>query len=122
MFRSHIFPLYKLSFFWSSFIGALLTILLGTALGVLTGGVKACGNNVSLTSPLFLNLWRRFKFFANIIQVDKESKNGGSTLLRNDEDVREKTSRVTKPRNSEEEKCIFASGLLTNAGTNELSL
>ncbi|XP_075724237.1 sodium-coupled monocarboxylate transporter 1-like [Rhipicephalus microplus] len=120
--RSHIFPLYELSFFWSSFIGALLTILLGTALGVLTGGVKACGNNVSLTSPLFLNLWRRFKFFANISQVDKESKNGGSTLLHNDEDVGEKTSRVTKMRNSEEEKCIFASGLLTNAGTNELSL
>ncbi|XP_065280772.1 sodium-coupled monocarboxylate transporter 2-like [Dermacentor albipictus] len=85
------FPLYELAFFWSSFIGALLTIFLGTAISVLTGGVKTCKDNLSLTSPLFLSLWRRFKFLAQIIQVDKEARNGHGKLLRGDEDVTEET-------------------------------
>ncbi|XP_050032887.3 sodium-coupled monocarboxylate transporter 1-like [Dermacentor andersoni] len=85
------FPLYELAFFWSSFIGALLTIFLGTAISVLTGGVKTCKDNLSLTSPLFLSLWRRFKFLAQIIQVDKEAKNGHGKLLPGDEDVTEET-------------------------------
>ncbi|KAL3214584.1 hypothetical protein MRX96_034855 [Rhipicephalus microplus] len=35
--RSEVFPLYQLSFFWSSFIGALLTMILGTVLSIFTG-------------------------------------------------------------------------------------
>lgn len=50
---SQVFPLYELAFFWSSFIGALLTIFLGTALSLVTGGAKTCKPNLSLTSPLF---------------------------------------------------------------------
>ncbi|KAL1476563.1 hypothetical protein MTO96_018402 [Rhipicephalus appendiculatus] len=122
VFGSEVFPLYELSFFWSSFIGALLTMVLGTALSILTGGVETCKGNLSLTSPFFLNLWRRFKFLGEMIQIDKEATNGGVTLLRNDEDVDEKTSHGTEITNCKEHKYIFKAGQLTTGICNEVSL
>ncbi|KAL3211385.1 hypothetical protein MRX96_052054 [Rhipicephalus microplus] len=88
--RSEVFPLYQLSFFWSSFIGALLTMILGTVLSIFTGGAQHCKDNLCLTSPLFLNLWRRFNFLGEMLQIEKERRNGDVTLLRNDENRDEK--------------------------------
>ncbi|XP_075559934.1 sodium-coupled monocarboxylate transporter 1-like [Dermacentor variabilis] len=79
----YVFPLYRLSFFWITFIGALLTILLGTTLSLVTGGAKQSTANLRFTSPVFLNFWRRFKFFQQALQLDEAeaSHNKESTLL-----------------------------------------
>ncbi|KAL1417998.1 hypothetical protein MTO96_005985 [Rhipicephalus appendiculatus] len=64
---SNVFPLYLVSFYWISFIGALLTIILGTALSLWTGGHKTAHRNVRLTSPVFLNIWKRFRCLRRIM-------------------------------------------------------
>ncbi|XP_037582048.1 sodium/iodide cotransporter-like [Dermacentor silvarum] len=59
---SSVFPLYLVSFYWISFIGALSTIVLGTAISLLTGGRRNAKKNLHLTSAAFLNFWKRFEF------------------------------------------------------------
>uniref|UniRef100_A0A131YFC0 Sodium dependent multivitamin transporter n=1 Tax=Rhipicephalus appendiculatus TaxID=34631 RepID=A0A131YFC0_RHIAP len=78
---SNVFPLYLVSFYWISFIGALLTIILGTALSLMTGGHKTTQRNVRLTSPVFLNIWKRFRCLRRTMTVGDALK---SVLLRTD--------------------------------------
>nr|XP_050022558.2 sodium-dependent multivitamin transporter-like [Dermacentor andersoni] len=54
-----LFPLYKFSSYWSGFLSAALTIILGLTLSLLTGGRKQYSQNIPLTSSLFLTLWRK---------------------------------------------------------------
>ncbi|CAN7990208.1 unnamed protein product, partial [Ixodes pacificus] len=56
-----VFPLYRLSSYWSSFFGAIMTISLGLVLSLATGGLRSYEKNLYLTSPLFLKLWRNLK-------------------------------------------------------------
>ncbi|XP_075727804.1 sodium-coupled monocarboxylate transporter 1 [Rhipicephalus microplus] len=78
---SYVFPLYLLSFYWISFIGALLTIFLGTALSLLTGGHKTAKRNVRLTSPVFLNIWKRFPRLRQTMTLQEEEIKNGPFLL-----------------------------------------
>lgn len=70
--RAPVFLLYQVSFYWMSFLGLVLTLLLGTVLSLVTGGDKTARNNVSLTSPLFVKLWARFKFFRHMLKIADE--------------------------------------------------
>ncbi|XP_070385457.1 sodium-coupled monocarboxylate transporter 2-like isoform X3 [Dermacentor albipictus] len=54
-----LFPLYKFSSYWSGFLSAALTIILGLTLSLITGGRKQYSQNIPLTSSLFLALWRK---------------------------------------------------------------
>ncbi|XP_077490846.1 putative sodium-dependent multivitamin transporter isoform X1 [Amblyomma americanum] len=105
---SDVFPLYQLSFFWSSFLGALLTILLATMLSFITGGVKNAKNNVRFTSPVFLNFWKRFAFIAENCELEeakalndtKASSGHHDTDERTNED-RELTSKYKRRSSSD---------------------
>ncbi|KAL1418001.1 hypothetical protein MTO96_005987 [Rhipicephalus appendiculatus] len=79
--RSNVFPLYSVSFYWISFIGALLTIFLGTALSLLTGGHKTAKRNVRLTSPVFLNVWKRFRFLRRTMALQGDEIKNKPTLI-----------------------------------------
>ncbi|EEC19373.1 hypothetical protein IscW_ISCW014387 [Ixodes scapularis] len=59
--RYEVFPLYRLSSYWSSFFGAIMTISLGLVLSLATGGLRSYEKNLHLTSPLFLKLWRNLR-------------------------------------------------------------
>ncbi|KAL3214583.1 hypothetical protein MRX96_034855 [Rhipicephalus microplus] len=120
--RSEVFPLYQLSFFWSSFIGALLTMILGTVLSIFTGGAQHCKENLCLTSPLFLNLWRRLNFLGEMLQIEKEERNGDVNLLRNDENRDGKTSHCVEIPKYEEHKYIFDVRESTDGTAYEASL
>ncbi|XP_077491896.1 sodium-coupled monocarboxylate transporter 1-like [Amblyomma americanum] len=73
----YVFPLYRLSFFWVGFFGTVVTLTLGTALSLVTGGVQRAPKYMHLTSPLFLNFWRRFKFLRQAVHLDgREAGNG----------------------------------------------
>lgn len=56
-----VFPLYLLSSYWSGLITALLTVAIGLAVSFSTGGNKGADKHVSLTSEVFLKLWRKLK-------------------------------------------------------------
>ncbi|KAL1470087.1 hypothetical protein MTO96_024610 [Rhipicephalus appendiculatus] len=70
-----VFPLYRISFFWISLMGAVLTVLLGTLLGLATGGAQKARRNLKLTSPVFLGLWSHVKYLRRALQL-KNSKEG----------------------------------------------
>ncbi|XP_070384331.1 sodium-coupled monocarboxylate transporter 1-like isoform X6 [Dermacentor albipictus] len=55
----NLFPLYKFSSYWSGFLSAALTIILGLTLSLITGGRKQYSQNIPLTSSLFLTLWKK---------------------------------------------------------------
>ncbi|CAN8019405.1 unnamed protein product [Ixodes persulcatus] len=59
--RYEVFPLYRLSSYWSSFFGAIMTISLGLILSLASGGLQSYERNLYLTSPLFLKLWRNLR-------------------------------------------------------------
>ncbi|XP_049274504.1 uncharacterized protein LOC119402898 [Rhipicephalus sanguineus] len=82
MASSNVFPLYLVSFYWISFFGALLMIFLGTALSLLTGGHKTASRNLPLTSPVFLNIWKRFRFLRQTITLQRDEIKGGPSILR----------------------------------------
>ncbi|XP_070379719.1 putative sodium-dependent multivitamin transporter [Dermacentor albipictus] len=67
---SYVFPLYRLSFFWSSFFGSLLTILLAMVLSFATGGRQKARNKLRFTSPVFIDTWKRFKFISQKFDVE----------------------------------------------------
>ncbi|XP_077526096.1 sodium-coupled monocarboxylate transporter 2-like [Haemaphysalis longicornis] len=69
-----VFPVYQLSFFWSSFFGTLVTIFLGNAISFYTGGIGESRKNLRLTSVCFLNLWQRSKFLRRLIWPEEEAK------------------------------------------------
>ncbi|XP_077533102.1 sodium-coupled monocarboxylate transporter 1-like [Haemaphysalis longicornis] len=57
---NHIFPLFRFSTYWSSFISAIATYLGGLLLSIITGRNQPAPDAASnLTSALFLPLWRR---------------------------------------------------------------
>ncbi|XP_077540635.1 sodium-coupled monocarboxylate transporter 2-like isoform X3 [Haemaphysalis longicornis] len=60
--RDHsVLGFYRLSAYWSLIVFALLTIALGVAVSLLTGGKKTCADNFHLTSKPALRLWRKMK-------------------------------------------------------------
>ncbi|XP_075539510.1 uncharacterized protein LOC142574271 [Dermacentor variabilis] len=80
--RAPVFWLYQASFYWMSFSGLLLTLLLGTVLSLVTGGERTAKSNVPLTSPIFLKLWARFKFFRHMLMLDDDKVENGAHALR----------------------------------------
>ncbi|KAK8785379.1 hypothetical protein V5799_008258 [Amblyomma americanum] len=74
----YVFPLYLVSYFWIAFFGFLFTIVLATALSLATGGAQSAKDELHLTSPLFLKLWRRSKFLRMVLKADQETKETGS--------------------------------------------
>lgn len=52
-------PFYYLSAYWSGLFSALLTIVLGLSVSLLTGGRKKCRDHERLTCGAFLGLWRK---------------------------------------------------------------
>ncbi|XP_077527919.1 putative sodium-dependent multivitamin transporter isoform X2 [Haemaphysalis longicornis] len=71
---NNVFLLYRMSFYWSAFLGALLTLFLGTLFSLATGGMGSCTKNLPLTSPLFIRFWKRFKFFDEKFQCQEEKR------------------------------------------------
>ncbi|XP_075539495.1 sodium-coupled monocarboxylate transporter 2-like [Dermacentor variabilis] len=69
--RSNIFPLYQLSSFSISFLGALLTMLLGTIFSIAKGKDIELQKNIHLTSPAFLKIWCRFKCLRRALNLDQ---------------------------------------------------
>ncbi|KAL1476565.1 hypothetical protein MTO96_018403 [Rhipicephalus appendiculatus] len=67
---SYVFPLYRLSFFWSSFFGALLTITLAVVLSFATGGIQKAHKKLRFASPLFTEFWKKFKLVGEEYKVD----------------------------------------------------
>ncbi|XP_070389762.1 putative sodium-dependent multivitamin transporter isoform X2 [Dermacentor albipictus] len=93
--RAPVFLLYQASFYWMSFSGFVLTLLLGTTLSLVTGGDKTARNNVPLTSPIFLKLWARFKFFRHMLRLDDGKVENGAHALQQRE--REEDSSEVSP-------------------------
>ncbi|KAM7304189.1 hypothetical protein ISCGN_014089 [Ixodes scapularis] len=56
-----VFVPLRLSAYWSNTISAIVTILLGIFLSLLTGGARGCRSRLHLTSNLFVRLWKRMK-------------------------------------------------------------
>lgn len=71
-----VFPLYLLSSYWSGLITALLTVAIGLAVSASTGGNKSADKHVSLTSEVFLNLWRKLK----LLEEPQEEKVPGEQM------------------------------------------
>ncbi|KAL1443459.1 hypothetical protein MTO96_045991 [Rhipicephalus appendiculatus] len=69
--REYVLPLYEVSFYVMSFVGALLTLFLGTVLSLATGGATTIQQNLHLTSPLFLKMWRNFTFFRRKVELQE---------------------------------------------------
>lgn len=71
-----VFPLYLLSSYWSGLITALLTVAIGLAVSASTGGNKSADKHVSLTSEVFLKLWRKLK----LLEEPQEEKVPGEQM------------------------------------------
>ncbi|XP_075532308.1 sodium/iodide cotransporter-like isoform X1 [Dermacentor variabilis] len=84
---SYVFPLYLVSFYWISFIGALSTIVLGTAVSLLTGGRQNANRNMRLTSPVFLNFWKRFEFMRRTFLLHEEEITYDAVKLQQRDDL-----------------------------------
>ncbi|XP_077552186.1 sodium-coupled monocarboxylate transporter 1-like [Haemaphysalis longicornis] len=76
----YVFPLYRLSFFWSCFFGAILTIVLATIFSLASGGTKEAAENSQLSSPVIINFWRRFTFLRRVLQPHHEEKKGNDAV------------------------------------------
>ncbi|KAL1445528.1 hypothetical protein MTO96_044968 [Rhipicephalus appendiculatus] len=100
----YVFPLYRLSFYWMALSGELLTIILGTAFSLLTGGARNVKNNLHLTSVCILSIWRHFKFFRRILQNEEaNSVDGKKELAGNRGDEESVPLTDFAPRNTAEE-------------------
>ncbi|XP_037525057.1 putative sodium-dependent multivitamin transporter [Rhipicephalus sanguineus] len=94
---SSTFPLYMVSFYWISFIGFLLTIVLGTAFSLLTGGRRDAKRNLRLTSPAFLDFWKRFELIRRTFLLeDEETKHDATMLERKEEHCDDDYARLDK--------------------------
>ncbi|KAL1437144.1 hypothetical protein MTO96_049130 [Rhipicephalus appendiculatus] len=68
--KRDVFPLYLLSSYWSGLIAALLTVAIGLAVSIATGGNRNTAKHIPLTSEVFLQLWGRTK----LLKVPEEEK------------------------------------------------
>lgn len=101
---SYVFPLYRLSFFWSSFFGALLTITLAVALSIATGGRQKARNKLRFTSPMFTKFWKKFKFVGQKFEVAETSKAFTGVIMtgsKSDDDERTKLGAELLPISKE---------------------
>ncbi|KAL3199991.1 hypothetical protein MRX96_013384 [Rhipicephalus microplus] len=78
---SSTFTLYTVSFYWISFIGALLTLILGTVFSLLSGGHRDANRNLRLTSPAVLKFWKRFGFIRRTFLLEEEEMKHHATML-----------------------------------------
>ncbi|XP_075725271.1 sodium-coupled monocarboxylate transporter 2 isoform X2 [Rhipicephalus microplus] len=112
---AYVFPLYRLSFFWSSFFGALLTITLAVALSFATGGIQKSQKKVRFVSPLFTEFWKKLNLVGEEYEVNAPMTLNGvvSSGNKSDEDERTKLgtemSPVRKERTSSEVTIVHAS-------------
>ncbi|XP_077560601.1 putative sodium-dependent multivitamin transporter isoform X2 [Haemaphysalis longicornis] len=70
--RADVLPFYRLSYFWSSTFGALLTLGLGTILSFATGGYKNTERNIRFTSPFFLKMWARLGLLSENFKIERQ--------------------------------------------------
>nr|XP_054934388.1 uncharacterized protein LOC129388270 [Dermacentor andersoni] len=67
-----------------------MTIFLGTALSLVTGGRRTARVNLRFTSPVFLNFWKRFRYMRRTFQLQGDERKNGVAVLqpkkRGDED------------------------------------
>ncbi|CAN8019389.1 unnamed protein product [Ixodes persulcatus] len=78
-----VFILLRLSSYWSNSISAMVTILIGLAISVLTGGLRNHSKVLHLTSDVFLKLWRLMNLISpaeNTRQPESEFHMGGENL------------------------------------------
>ncbi|XP_037510273.1 sodium-coupled monocarboxylate transporter 1 isoform X2 [Rhipicephalus sanguineus] len=68
--KRDIFPLYRLSSYWSGLMASLMTVAIGLAVSIATGGNKNTAKHIPLTSEVFLQLWGRTK----MLKVPEEEK------------------------------------------------
>lgn len=96
---SYVFPLYRLSFFWSSFFGALMTITLAVGLSFATGGIQRARKKLRFTSPLFTEFWKKFKLVGEEYEVSAPRTLNGVVVSRNrsDDDERMKLGTELTP-------------------------
>ncbi|XP_075725211.1 putative sodium-dependent multivitamin transporter [Rhipicephalus microplus] len=112
---AYVFPLYRLSFFWSSFFGALLTITLAVVLSFATGGIQKSQKKVRFVSPLFTEFWKKLKLVGEEYEVNAPMTLNGvvSSGNKSDEDERMKLGTemfpVCKERSSSEVTIVHAS-------------
>nr|XP_037286776.1 putative sodium-dependent multivitamin transporter isoform X1 [Rhipicephalus microplus] len=112
---AYVFPLYRLSFFWSSFFGALLTITLAVVLSFATGGIQKSQKKVRFVSPLFTEFWKKLKLVGEEYEVNAPMTLNGvvSSGNKSDEDERTKLgtemSPVCKERTGSEVTIVNAS-------------
>ncbi|XP_077515000.1 sodium-coupled monocarboxylate transporter 1-like isoform X2 [Amblyomma americanum] len=59
--QGSVFPLYRLSSYWSGLISALLTVAIGLTVSAATGGNKNTAKHIPLTSEVFLRMWAKLK-------------------------------------------------------------
>nr|XP_037268345.1 sodium-coupled monocarboxylate transporter 1-like isoform X1 [Rhipicephalus microplus] len=59
--KRDIFPLYRLSSYWSGLMASLLTVTIGLAVSIATGGNRNIAKHIPLTSEVFLQLWGKTK-------------------------------------------------------------
>ncbi|KAK8779225.1 hypothetical protein V5799_019434, partial [Amblyomma americanum] len=76
---SGVFPLYQLSFFWMSFIGAVFTIVLGTVFSLATGDSTTPRKNLHLISGCFLKIWRRVGCLRRKLQLQENVRKTDTT-------------------------------------------
>lgn len=55
----YIFPLYRISSYWTVLITTVMTILIGLIVSLMTGGRTTCEKHEDLTSEFFLRMWRK---------------------------------------------------------------
>ncbi|XP_049520968.1 sodium-dependent multivitamin transporter-like [Dermacentor silvarum] len=119
--RAPVFFLYQATFYWMSFFGFVLTLLLGTVLSLATGGDKTARNNVSLTSPLFVKLWARFKFFRHMLKLADDKVENDAHALQQRE-VEEENTETSPMCEGEDLSQSFASQKAPSAINSKLAL
>ncbi|KAH7944499.1 hypothetical protein HPB52_020412 [Rhipicephalus sanguineus] len=93
---AYVFPLYRLSFFWSSFFGALMTITLAVVLSFATGGIQRARKKLRFTSPLFTEFWKKFKLIGEEYEVSAPRTLNGVVVSKNRSDDDERTKLGTE--------------------------
>ncbi|CAN8019392.1 unnamed protein product [Ixodes persulcatus] len=80
-----VFVLLRVSSYWSNIISAIVTIVLGILISLMTGGSRGYQTRLHLTSNVFVRLWRKMKLIPSGQAV---TENRSNELLRSKENAR----------------------------------
>ncbi|CAN8021582.1 unnamed protein product [Ixodes persulcatus] len=78
--KKDIFPLYRLSAYWSGVLTAVLTVIIGLVVSAATGGRRHASSQLRFTSDVFIRLWKKLNLIPDSDLEPEASKEKDDSL------------------------------------------